>query len=190
MNSLVFYLPIITVLVIYIARVMELRTKRETIAGQVREKLTLRIFILTGTLTLVGSIAEYVITARGVSWLLYFCGVTCGLLSFWIRRRAIAALGKFWSLHVEIRENHQLVRSGPFRFVRHPAYLSMAFELLALTLTCNARLTLLVVPLVFIPALILRIRIEEQALVEKLGTAYVDYQRTTPALFPHMWRTK
>lgn len=188
MNSL-YFLPVVSVVAVYVARLLELKAKRDTIKGQVRENLTLRLFMLVGTATFVGSIVEYLLgNPSKFSWLLFFLGWACAISSFWIRRKAIAALGRFWSLHVEIRENHEFVRSGPFRFVRHPAYFSMILELAALALICNALWTLTIVPLVFIPALFLRIRIEEGALIEKFGPAYVEYRRQTPALMPAIWR--
>lgn len=179
----------LSVVAVYTARLLELNAKRETIRGEVRENLTLRLFMLVGTATFTASIIEYLLRgAGGPNWPLFALGWVCALSSFWIRSQAISALGRFWSLHVEIRDNHEFVRTGPFRFVRHPAYFSMVLELAALALICGALWTLAIVPLVFIPALRLRIRIEEEALVEKFGAAYLEYRRSTPALFPSPWR--
>ena len=130
---------------------------------------------------------EFIWLRPSLQWASFIAGWVCGIASFIIRRKAIAALGKFWSLHVEIRDNHEFVQSGPFRWVRHPAYFSMILELLALALICNAFFTLLLIPLFFVPVLVLRIRIEEVALVEKFGDAYRTFQRTKPALFPWKW---
>ena len=187
MKSALLYLPLLSVLAIYVARLLELGTKRDLIAGKIRENLTLRLFLLAGTVIFVASVAEYFWRGARINWPLFSLGWICGIASFWIRRKAIAALGRFWSLHVEIRENHEFVRSGPFRFVRHPAYLSMILELLALALICGALFTLLLIPLLFVPVLIMRVRLEEAALVEKFGTAYREYQLSTPALFPYKW---
>ena len=41
---------------------------------------------------------------------------------------------------------------------------------------------------VFVPTLVWRIRIEEEALIERFGSAYEEYRRTTPALFPRLLR--
>ena len=60
------------------------------------------------------------------------------VFSFWLRARAIAALGRFWSLHVEIRENHEFVKTGPFRWMRHPVYFSMILELASICLILHA----------------------------------------------------
>ena len=182
-----FILPLVSVLAIYIVRLVELGTKRDLIAGKIRENLTLRLFLLAGTVIFAGSIAEFIFRAPRLWWPAFIAGWVCGVASFVIRRQAIAALGKFWSLHVEIRENHEFVQSGPFRFVRHPAYFSMILELLALALICNAFFTLLLIPLFFVPVLIMRIRLEEVALVEKFGDAYRTFQRTKPALIPWKW---
>lgn len=187
MPNLLFILPLVSVVAIYLVRLKELGTKRDLIAGKIRENLTLRLFLLAGTVIFAGSIAEFIWLRPSLRWGPFIAGWVCGIASFIIRRQAIAALGRFWSLHVEIRENHEFVQSGPFRWVRHPAYFSMILELLALALICNAFFTLLLIPLFFVPVLILRIRIEEIALVEKFGDAYRTFQQTKPALFPWKW---
>lgn len=181
------WLPIASVLAVYLVRMVELKKKRDTIAGPVKENLTLRLFMLAGTLMIVGSITEFLLRHSSLFWPTFIAGWICALLSFAIRRRAIAALGKFWSLHVEIRENHQFVRTGPFRWVRHPTYFSMILELVCAGLILNAYISLIVALLIFIPALLLRLKLEESALVEKFGPTYQAYQRETPAIFPYKW---
>ena len=185
---MLYFLPIVTAAAVYFVRIAEVNKKRDTVAGPVRENLTLRLFVLIGTIMTFGSIAEYVFLRRGdFSWIALIAGVLCALASFKIRWAAIAALGKFWSLHVEIRDNHEFVQSGPFRFLRHPVYFSMVLELAAFGLICSAWFMLLVVPFAFIPALILRLRLEEPALVEKFGDTYREYQRRVPMLIPYKW---
>lgn len=178
------WLAVLSVLGIYLARMVELRAKRDTIPGQVRETRTLTWFVVTGTLMLVGAMGEYFWRRPEWNTTTFVLGWACGLASFGIRRSAIAALGKFWSLHVEIRETHEFVRGGPFRWMRHPTYFSMILELLALALILQAPWAAAVVAVTFLPALVCRVRIEEAALVEKFGDAYRDYQRTTPVIFP------
>lgn len=180
------WIPPIAALVLYAARIIELRTRRQTIAGPIRENLTLRLFICLGTVMLVGSFLEYFLQNKTVSWPFFGVGLAAALFSFYIRRQAIAALGRFWSLHVEIRETHELVREGPFRWVRHPAYLSMILEILSMALMLQSWWSALVVYAVFLPTLAARIRIEETALIEKFGESYLEFKRTTPALFPRV----
>jgi len=179
------FLPLLCAVAVYGFRLIEINTKRDVIAGKVRENLTLRLFVLIGTFTLASSVVEYFLRGRVFRWEWLIAGLVCSIFSFWLRKQAINALGKFWSLHVEIRENHEFVQSGPFRYVRHPAYFSMILELVGFALILNAFYTLLIVPFVFIPALLMRLRIEEPALIEKFGDAYREYQRRTPMLIPY-----
>jgi len=185
MKIIIHWLPPISAICIYLARVLELRTNRQTIAGTIRENLTLRLFISIGTVMLVGSMAEYLLLRKSVSWPFFASGWAVALFSFYVRRSAIAALGRFWSLHVEIRDNHELVREGPFRWVRHPAYFSMILEILSLSLLLQSWWTTLFVYAAFLPTLFARIRIEEKALIEKFGDAYRQYRRKVPAIFPY-----
>src|SRR2546426_1936029 len=187
MKSWDIVLPVASVIAIYGARMAELQAKRDTVPGSVREMLTFRLFMFAGTLMLVGSIAEFLRRGLALQWWTFAVGWVFSLASFAIRRRAIAALGKFWSLHVEIRENHQFVRSGPFRWVRHPTYFSMILELLSVGLIMNALYSLLIIPFGFVPVLVWRLKLEEAALVEKFGEAYRGYQRTRPAWIPYKW---
>jgi len=184
MKFIIQWLPPISAVCIYLMRIVELRTNRQTIRGAIRENLTLRLFISIGTVMLAGSMAEYLLLRKTVSWPFFALGWAVALFSFYLRRRAIAALGRFWSLHVEIRETHELVREGPFRWVRHPAYSSMILEILSIALLLRGWWTTLFVYAAFLPTLFARIRIEEKALTEKFGESYMDFKRTTPALFP------
>lgn len=181
------YLPIVLVLTILLERMRELRTNRQTIPGVRKETLSFKLFLLCGIVVTFGCIAEYGWRGMRPNWPLMLAGGVIVIASFVIRRRAIAALGQFWSMHVEVREGHRFVHEGPFRLVRHPVYLSMLLELFSITLVCGAFLTMTLIPLAFVPILLLRLRLEETALMEKFGQAYQEYRRSTPALFPWKW---
>jgi protein-S-isoprenylcysteine O-methyltransferase Ste14 len=137
-----------------------------------------------------GGIAEFYLAKRGLWWVTFVPGVILSLTSFWVRRSAIRALGRFWSLHVEMREEHEFIRTGPFAYARHPVYLSMIFELAGAGLILNAWFTLVGVLLLFIPTVIARIRIEEAALIEQFGNPYCEYMRAVPAVFPTRRKAK
>ncbi|MFA6544240.1 MAG: isoprenylcysteine carboxylmethyltransferase family protein, partial [Limisphaerales bacterium] len=80
--------------------------------------------------------------------------------------------------------SHQFVRSGPFRWMRHPTYFSMILELLSAAFILQAPATLMIVMLFFVLAMVERVRLEETALVEKFGDDYRAYQQSTPAVIP------
>jgi len=178
-------LPLSAVTVIYLVRMSEVFAKRDVVvAGKKIESVTFRLFMLCGILIVAGGMAEFLFRRSALWWPTFVAGMVCSLASFAIRRSAIRALGKFWSLHVEMREGHEFVTSGPFAYARHPVYFSMILELLGIGLIVNAWITLAVVFAIFTPTLIARVQIEERALLEQFGDAYGKYMRSTPAIVP------
>ena len=77
---MLYYLPIIAAAVVYFVRISEVRTKRDTIQGKVRENLTLQLFILIGTIMTFGSIAEYWLRGGGFYWWALIAGLVCAAL--------------------------------------------------------------------------------------------------------------
>ena len=180
------YGPILTTAVIYGARMHELGTKRPIVAGAREETVTLKLFVLCGALMVAGGTAEYFLRDLRLSWLAFGAGVAISIGAFAIRRRVIRELGRFWSLHVEMRDGHEFIRSGPFARVRHPAYLSMILEHVGIALVLGAWIAFAVTMLIFIPTLRARLRREEVALVRQFGAAYEEYRATTPAILPFL----
>ena len=179
------YIPVAVVLTIYLARIMEVSTKRLVIKGPIQEKSTFRLFMVSGLIAVFGGIAEYCLAGMRVNWVCLVIGIVLAIASFALRRAAIAALGQFWSLHIEIRENHQFVRSGPFKWMRHPTYFSMILELLSAVFILGTMWTAGLAFLIFLPALARRLSDEEAAMVRKFGDVYKTYQRETPIIFPY-----
>ena len=187
-NLLLHHLPAITAALLFAERMREVFAKRAVVPGKTQEKLTFNLFMLCGTLIFVGGAAEYYLRNLTLNWVIFVPGVILSVLSFVVRRSAIRALGRFWSLHVEMREGHEFVQTGPFAYARHPVYFSMILELLGVALILGAWFTLAVVLIIFIPTLIARVRIEEAALVQQFGDPYRDYMRRTPAIIPNVAR--
>ncbi len=86
------------------------------------------------------------------------------LLAQPLRYWAIASLGEHWNTRILVVPGEKLVRKGPYRYVRHPNYLVVATEVLALPLIFDARFTALVFSILDAALLAVRIREEERAL--------------------------
>lgn len=94
-------------------------------------------------------------------------------------------LGRNWSATVTIKHDHELIRGGPYRFVRHPIYTG---ALIAFTGTAIARgewRGALAVLIVF-AALWRKLRIEERWLGETFGEDYAKYRAEVAALIPFL----
>ena len=104
-------------------------------------------------------------------------------LFIWARR----VLGKYYSGHVSVLEGQPLVQSGPYRFIRHPAY--AGYLLIASGITCGySSLTgLLLIPLLLLPSVIYRLSVEDKLLAEHFGDHFGEYARKTARLIPGVW---
>jgi protein-S-isoprenylcysteine O-methyltransferase Ste14 len=178
------WLPVVAVLAVFIERIREVFARRDTVPGKRRESTTFNLFLLCGLAMVAGGLTEYFMRGLSLWWPVFLPGAAMSVASFVVRRAAIRALGRFWSLHVEMREGHEFITSGPFAYARHPVYFSMILETLGLALMLGSWITLGLVLLIFVPTLIARVRLEEHALVEKFGDAYRQYMQATPAILP------
>lgn len=93
-----------------------------------------------------------------------------------VRYWAIVSLGDRWATRVVVVPGEAAVRRGPYRFLKHPNYLVVVIEILALPLVHTAWLTAVTFTLGNALLLRTRIRVEEEALRE-----HGDYQRVFAA---------
>jgi protein-S-isoprenylcysteine O-methyltransferase Ste14 len=104
------------------------------------------------------------------------------LLAIWARRH----LGRNWSGAITEAEGHQLVRTGPYRRIRHPIYSAMLGMFVGTALVWG-QIHALVAVLILAGAYWRKIPLEEQNLREIFGAAYDDYRRESSALVPGMF---
>ncbi|HEU4928636.1 MAG TPA: isoprenylcysteine carboxylmethyltransferase family protein [Candidatus Krumholzibacteria bacterium] len=81
-----------------------------------------------------------------------------------LRYSAIRALGDRWNVRILVVPGEPPVRTGPYRFIRHPNYVAVAVELLAASMMFGAWRTALVISLLDAVALWVRVRAENAAL--------------------------
>lgn len=106
--------------------------------------------------------------------------VAAGLmLCIWARR----VLGGNWSGTVTIKQDHEIIRRGPYRWIRHPIYSGLLVAFLGSAIARPRWAGVLAFVLVF-AALWRKLRVEERWLETSLGTPYAQYRRTSWALVP------
>jgi protein-S-isoprenylcysteine O-methyltransferase Ste14 len=101
-------------------------------------------------------------------------------LAIWARR----ILGRNWSTRPTIQVDHELVTSGPYRFVRHPIYTGLLIMWFGAGLV-NTIFFALFVLVAFIS--FSRIPREEASMMELFPAQYPDYRAGTKALLPGVW---
>lgn len=182
-------LPVACAVVLYVARIREFFVKRNVIAGQVNERATFLALLISGTLVTTLALVEYLVRDTGFRAVPFISGLLIAGSAFVVRAAAVKALGRMWSVHIEIRREHELVKSGPFRWVRHPIYLGAILELVGAMLLMNSVYTWILFAFFFVPSLVARIRLEERAMIAQFGESYLAYRQTTPAVLPWRGRT-
>lgn len=110
-------------------------------------------------------------------------GVVAGCLLTWTFR----TLGRNITDTVVTRREHTLVTTGPYRWARHPFYVSAALAFLADTLVA-ANAFLGVTGAIVLILLVMRTRTEEANLIERFGDGYREYMRRTGRFFPVLFR--
>lgn len=118
------------------------------------------------------------------------------LVMFWIGAATLAAglafsvwarvhLGKNWSGVVTIKEDHELIRSGPYALARHPIYTGILVAFIGTAIARNEWRGLVAVVIVF-AALWRKLKLEERWLGETFGDRYAKYRDEVAALIPYL----
>lgn len=123
---------------------------------------------------------------HGRAWL-----VGAGLVLMWsglvVRVWAVATLGPAFRTTVEVDPGQAIVGTGPYRWVRHPAYTGIALVVTGFGVASGNWVAAAVCALLPLAALVRRIRVEEAELTRVLGDRYVAYRAGTKRLLPGLW---
>ena len=111
---------------------------------------------------------------------LLFC--TLGLaLAVWAR----IYLGSNWGTPMSLREGHELVTSGPYRFIRHPIYTGI---LLAMLASAGLAGPIWLAAFIFFGGFfVYSAKTEERLMAEQFPTEYPEYKRRSKRLIPFVW---
>ena len=115
---------------------------------------------------------------------LQWLGLGLIVLGIAFREWAVLSLGRFFTVSVTVTADHRLVRRGPYRWFRHPAYSGSVLTLVGFPLSLGTWAGGVLVLVVSLAGYLYRVRIEEKALLEALGDEYRDYMQHTWRFFP------
>lgn len=126
--------------------------------------------------------AEVQLTGKHAGEPPYLLPFACFLVAQGLRVWCLLSLGRFWNTRIYVVPGSQVVERGPYRLMRHPNYVVVALELLTLPLSFGAVWTAVVFTVLNAVVLRVRIRVEEQALIE--ATAYAEQMGSRPRFLP------
>ncbi len=102
-------------------------------------------------------------------------------LALWAR----AIIGRNWSGVVSVKVGHELVRTGPYHWVRHPIYSGLTLALLGTALGIDQMRAFVGVVLIY-ASFKIKSRLEERLMDGVFGAEYEEYRRSTGAIVPRL----
>ncbi|HWA24108.1 MAG TPA: isoprenylcysteine carboxylmethyltransferase family protein [Lacunisphaera sp.] len=159
--------------------------KADSVAGSVayRIPLILGVFLLFSSHRLGVPLATRVIAGgTGLALVSMAMSVMGLVICLWAR----VTLGRNWSAVVVVKQDHELIQAGPYRFVRHPIYTGIIMMFSANVLL-DGRVGALVGLVCFIASFQLKLLREEKLMLAEFPGEYPDYCRRVKRLLPFIY---
>ena len=122
--------------------------------------------------------------AQPISQWRIVAGTAFGLLGIWLASSGMRHLGKQWQIKAAINDDHELVTSGPYRFIRHPIYASMLAMYIMSALLLGRLPWWPVGIALFLAGIEVRIHVEDGLLRGRFGSRFENWQMKVPAYLP------
>ena len=107
--------------------------------------------------------------------------------ALWVFRISHKALGRNWSITLEIRDQHRLVDSGPYAFIRHPMYTSFLLMGIGQALLLSNWIVGLAGLTGFAILFFMRVGSEERMMLANFGQQYRAYMDRTKRIIPYLY---
>lgn len=117
---------------------------------------------------------------------LAYAGLTATVAGAGLALWARFFIGRNWSSDVTIKQDHQLIRTGPYRMVRHPIYSGLLLGLLGTAIATNEVRAYIGV-LVAAIGLQFKAAVEERLMTQQFGKDYMQYRQQTKAIIPFVF---
>ncbi|NMF67192.1 protein-S-isoprenylcysteine O-methyltransferase [Brasilonema octagenarum] len=186
-RKVIFLICFITVFVIrfYFARLVK-QNKITDDRRTTQEKLSLLLtFLGMFILPLVGVFTPWLDFAgyNLPDWTGWF-GTVFFVLAIWLFWRSHTDLSLNWSASLAVRENHSLVDTGVYRYIRHPMYAAFWLWGIAQALLLHNWIYGLSYIVSFVPMYLKRVPQEEQMMLDTFREQYQDYMSGTGRVIP------
>lgn len=117
-------------------------------------------------------------------WSFRIAGLITYIIFSWIQIWAYKTLGDFYSNEIILMKNHQLITKGPYRFIRHPLYLSQMLSDLGASIALLSYVAFPLVLFIEIPILITRAIYEDKFLANAFREKFNEYKKRSGLLLP------
>lgn len=129
----------------------------------------------------VKSIGQFNIQDRTLQYIYFIFGIFLCISGIIWHIKSKIDIGRFWSDEIEIKENHEIIQSGAYKYARHPMYASLLLWCWGAGFIMFNYITFLITTLCFLPLMIKRAHSEEKELIET-NIDYNLYKENTKML--------
>ena len=121
-------------------------------------------------------------------WNTFFAvGMALVVIGFVIRIHSILTLNQYFTYSVAKVENHKIIETGLYKFIRHPGYLGQLIIFFGISISISNWLSILLMLIPITIGYIYRIKVEERFMVDQMGENYLNYQERTKRLIPMIY---
>ena len=160
----------------------------KTGAAENRDRSSLRVILIVGALSWWSGIGlSYSAYGQLHAPAIQMVGLAVMLFGIVIRGTAIAQLGRFHTPNVAILEDHRLLDTGLYAYVRHPSYLGALIAFFGFSVALGNWLSMLVIMAITPLIYLYRMREEDAALLAAFGDSYRAYCTRTKRLIPWVY---
>jgi protein-S-isoprenylcysteine O-methyltransferase Ste14 len=149
---------------------------------QSKELLTFWLFLFSYSITVILSLISFYFNRT-----IFYPFLVLFLIGIGLRIYTKRLLGKFFHVNIVIHEDHKIIQSGIYKFIRHPMYLANFLIFLGIAGFFSSFLGIIAAIIFVIPTTILRIEKEEKYLKEKSPKEYKEYQEQSKKLIPYLY---
>jgi protein-S-isoprenylcysteine O-methyltransferase Ste14 len=120
-------------------------------------------------------------------WPIFILGALLVAAGIAFRQWAVFVLGRFFTVQVRVSEGQTVVESGPYRLLAHPSYTGMVMVFVGIGLMLGNWLSFACLAILPTAGLVIRIKVEERALLAGIGEPYRRFLETRSRLVPGVW---
>jgi protein-S-isoprenylcysteine O-methyltransferase Ste14 len=149
------------------------------------------LWLLYGFIT-VGYFLSFAIGATKIGRIYYWntfftIGMSLIVIGLVIRIHSILTLKQYFTYSVAKVENHEIIETGLYKFIRHPGYLGQLIIFIGISTAISNWLSILSMMIPITLGYIYRIKVEERFMIEQMGENYLNYQKRTKRIIPMIY---
>tara|TARA_Y100000310_G_C20372612_1_gene664227 strand:- start:58 stop:654 length:597 start_codon:yes stop_codon:yes gene_type:complete len=119
-----------------------------------------------------------------IRFLAFIFGIILTIIHYW----SFKTLNKYYFPTLKLARKHKLIKSGPYKLIRHPIYSTTIFGTFSLSIISNNFILFILSVIIFIGIWFFRIPKEEEMMINEFGKDYINYIKQTGKLFPNIKR--